>query len=41
MVSTEAVREPLSGLILETTGPQQWSFAVLSDLHLPNPRAPG
>src|SRR5215510_9220989 len=39
MVSTDAVREPLSGLILETTGPHQWRFAVLSDLHLPNPRS--
>src|SRR5215470_3005319 len=38
MVSTDAARAPLSGL-LETTGPQQWSFAVLSDLHLPNPRS--
>lgn len=33
-VSTDAVREPLSGLIPETTSPQRWSFAVLSDLHL-------
>lgn len=38
MVSTDAARAPLSGLILETTA-QQWSFAVLSDLHLPNPRS--
>ena len=38
MVSTDAARAPLSGL-LETTGPQHWSFAVLSDLHLPNPRS--
>ena len=36
MVSTDATREPLE---LETTGPQRWSFAVLSDLHLPNPRS--
>jgi hypothetical protein len=38
-VSPEADREPLSGLILQPPGPQQWSFAVLSDLHLPNPRS--
>jgi predicted phosphodiesterase len=38
-VSTDAVREPLSGLIPEATSPQRWSFAVLSDLHLPNPRS--
>ena len=36
MVSTTATREPLT---FETTGPQVWSFAVLSDLHLPNPRS--
>ncbi len=39
MVSTDALREPLSDLSFETTGPRQWSFAVLSDLHLPNPRS--
>src|SRR4051794_24649574 len=39
LVSTDAAREPLSGAMLETTGPQRWSFAVLSDLHLPNPRS--
>lgn len=39
MVSTDAAREPLSGLILETAGRQPWRFAVLSDLHLPNPRS--
>ena len=38
-VSTDAMREPLAGLVPETTSPQQWSFAVLSDLHLPNPRS--
>jgi len=37
-VSTDAVRESLAGLVADPTGPQQWSFAVLSDLHLPNPR---
>jgi hypothetical protein len=36
-VSTDAVREPL--WVPETVGPQQWRFAVLSDLHLPNPRS--
>ena len=39
MVSTDAAREPLPGLGVDTTGPKQWSFAVLSDLHLPNPRS--
>ena len=39
MVSTDAVREPLAGLAPETTSPHQWRFAVLSDLHLPNPRS--
>ena len=38
-VSPDSARESLSGLVLDTTGPQQWSFAVLSDLHLPNPRS--
>src|ERR1700690_2148833 len=38
-VSTDAVREPLSELIPEATSPQQWSFAVISDLHLPNARS--
>ena len=37
LVSTDAPRESLSQLTL--TGPHEWSFAVLSDLHLPNPRA--
>jgi len=39
MVSTDAAREPLSGLIPEINSPQRWSFAVISDLHLPNPRS--
>src|SRR5690242_11669258 len=39
MVSTDTAREPLAGLSLGITGPQRWSFAVLSDLHLPNPRS--
>jgi predicted phosphodiesterase len=36
-VSADAVRELL--WVPETVGPQQWRFAVLSDLHLPNPRS--
>jgi predicted phosphodiesterase len=36
-VSTESVREALT--VPEVAGPRQWRFAVLSDLHLPNPRA--
>jgi predicted phosphodiesterase len=36
-VSTDAVREPL--WVPGTTGPHQWRFAVISDLHLPNPRS--
>lgn len=36
-VSTDAVRESL--WVPEPVGPQQWRFAVLSDLHLPNPRS--
>jgi predicted phosphodiesterase len=36
-VSTDAVREPL--WVADTVGPTQWRFAVLSDLHLPNPRS--
>jgi predicted phosphodiesterase len=39
VVTTLSAREPLSGLIVGPSTPQQWSFAVLSDLHLPNPRA--
>ncbi len=38
-VSTDAVREPLSELVPGAASPQQWSFAVISDLHLPNPRS--
>ena len=38
-VSTEATREPLAAAVVEPAIPQSWSFAVLSDLHLPNPRA--
>ncbi|TMQ19294.1 MAG: hypothetical protein E6J90_18465 [Deltaproteobacteria bacterium] len=37
--TTCSAREPLSSLIVGSGTPQQWSFAVLSDLHLPNPRA--
>ena len=37
IVSTDGVREPL--WVADNVGPQQWSFAVLSDLHLPNPRS--
>ena len=37
-VFTDTLREPLPGLSL-VANPQQWSFAVLSDLHLPNPRS--
>jgi predicted phosphodiesterase len=37
--TTRSAREPLSSLVLAPSTPQQWSFAVLSDLHLPNPRA--
>jgi len=36
LVSTDAPREALS---LTIASPQQWRFAVLSDLHLPNPRS--
>jgi predicted phosphodiesterase len=38
IVTTLSAREPLSGLVFGPGTPQQWSFAVLSDLHLPNPR---
>ncbi len=38
-VSTDSAREPLVGLAPDTTSPQEWRFAVLSDLHLPNPRS--
>lgn len=38
-VATLAAREPLSSLILGPSAPEPWRFAVISDLHLPNPRA--
>src|SRR5512140_2157222 len=38
-VSTLSAREPISSLVVDPSAPQPWSFAVLSDLHLPNPRA--
>jgi len=38
VVTTLSPREPLSSLVFGPGTPQQWSFAVLSDLHLPNPR---
>lgn len=37
-ISTDALREPLQ-LDLGAAGSRHWSFAVLSDLHLPNPRS--
>ena len=37
--TTLSAREPLASLLVGPGAPQQWSFAVLSDLHLPNPRA--
>src|SRR6185503_10748860 len=39
VVTTLSPRESLSSLVVGTSAPQQWSFAVLSDMHLPNPRA--
>ncbi|HEX4418300.1 MAG TPA: metallophosphoesterase [Kofleriaceae bacterium] len=39
VVTTRSAREPLSSMVVGPGTPQQWSFAVLSDLHLPNPRA--
>jgi predicted phosphodiesterase len=39
VVTTPSARESLSSLVIDPSTPQQWSFAVLSDLHLPNPRA--
>jgi predicted phosphodiesterase len=39
VVTTLSAREPLSDLVIGAGTPQQWRFAVLSDLHLPNPRA--
>src|SRR5678815_1401687 len=38
-VTTLSAREPLLNLVVGPSAPQQWSFAVLSDMHLPNPRA--
>ncbi|HEX8108949.1 MAG TPA: metallophosphoesterase, partial [Kofleriaceae bacterium] len=38
VVTTGSARESLSSLVVGPDAPQQWSFAVLSDLHLPNPR---
>lgn len=37
-VSTDALREPID-FDLGAAGTPRWSFAVLSDLHLPNPRS--
>jgi predicted phosphodiesterase len=39
VATTLSAREPLVSLIVGPDTPQRWSFAVLSDLHLPNPRA--
>jgi predicted phosphodiesterase len=39
IVTTLSPRESISSLVVGPSTPQQWSFAVLSDLHLPNPRA--
>src|SRR5215475_2406440 len=39
VVTTLSERESFSSLVIDPSAPQQWSFAVLSDLHLPNPRA--
>jgi predicted phosphodiesterase len=39
VVTTQSAREPLSSLVVGPSAAQQWSFAVLSDMHLPNPRA--
>lgn len=39
VVTTLSARESFASLIVGPGVPQQWSFAVLSDLHLPNPRA--
>lgn len=38
-VTTLSARESISSLVISPSLPQPWSFAVLSDLHLPNPRA--
>jgi predicted phosphodiesterase len=39
VVATLSTRASFSSLVVGPGTPQQWSFAVLSDLHLPNPRA--
>src|SRR5262245_18740964 len=39
VVTTLSARESLPSLVVGPSAPQQWSFAVLSDMHLPNPRA--
>jgi predicted phosphodiesterase len=38
-VTTLSAREPMSSLVVGPSTPPPWRFAVLSDLHLPNPRA--
>jgi predicted phosphodiesterase len=38
VVTTFSARESLAGLVVGPGTPPPWSFAVLSDLHLPNPR---
>jgi predicted phosphodiesterase len=38
VVATLSARESFSSLVVGPSTPQRWSFAVLSDLHLPNPR---
>lgn len=38
-VMTLSARESIASLVVDPSAPQPWSFAVLSDLHLPNPRA--
>ena len=38
-VTTSSAREPMASLLVGPGAAQPWSFAVLSDLHLPNPRA--
>lgn len=38
-VTTLAARESMASLVVGPSTPEPWSFAVLSDLHLPNPRA--
>jgi predicted phosphodiesterase len=38
VVTTLSARESLASLIIDPGAPPPWRFAVLSDLHLPNPR---